>query len=138
MDQATNSIVTTISTQDTCGYVAFGGGAVWVTNGGHEGLADGMLTRIDPATNGVTASVTVGSAPWRLAYAGGSVWVGLYETPTVVRVSATTNAVLTRVTVDHPVYAIAATEHAVWAVHNLPSADSTAAPPPGVVTRIAY
>ena len=132
MDQATNSIVTTISTQDTCGYVAFGGGAVWVTNGGHEGLADGMLTRIDPATNGVTASVVVGSMPWRLAYAGGSVWVGLNGAPTVVRVSATTNAVLNRVTAEHDVFSIAATEHAVWAVHRLP------APSPGVVTRIAY
>jgi YVTN family beta-propeller protein len=138
IDPATNAIVTTIATQDSGGYVAFGGGAVWVTNAGHEGQADGMLTRIDPATNGVTASVTVGSRPIELAYAGGSVWVGLFGTPTVVRVSATTNAVLGRVTVNHPVYAIAATEHAVWAVHNLESADSTAAPPPGVVTRIAY
>jgi YVTN family beta-propeller protein len=138
IDPATNSIVTTISTQDSGGFVAFGGGAVWVTNAGHLGLADGMLTRIDPATNGVTASVTVGSWPMRLAYAGGSVWVGLHDTPTVVRVSATTNAVLNLVTVDHPVYSIAATDHAVWAVHNLPSADATVPPPPGVVTRIAY
>jgi len=138
IDPATNSIVTTIATQDSGGYVAFGGGAVWVTNAGHKDTPDGMLTRIDPATNGVAASVTVGSNPVELAYAGGSVWVGLFGTPTVVRVSATTNAVLNRVTVNHPVYAIAATEHAVWAVHNLESADPTALPPPGVVTRIAY
>ena len=105
---------------------------------GREGQADGMLTRIDPATNGVTASVTISSGPFRLAHAGGSVWIGLYDTPTVVRASATTNAILSRVTVDHPVYAIAATEHEVWAVHNLSSADSAALPPPGVVTRIAY
>jgi hypothetical protein len=58
------------------------------------------------------------------------VWVGLYGSPTVVRVSATTNAILNRVTVDHPVYSIAATDHAVWAVHPNPK--------PGVVTRIAY
>jgi len=138
IDPATNSIVTTIATQDSGGYVAFGGGAVWVTNAGHKDTPDGMLTRIDPATNGVTASVTVGSNPVELAYAGGSVWVGLFGTPTVVRVSATTSAVLNRVTVSHPVYSIAATEHAVWAVHNLESADPTALPPPGVVTRIAY
>ena len=87
--------------------------------------------RIDPATNGVTASVTVGALPRRLAYAGGSVWVGLWDAPTVVRVSATTNAVLNRVTVDDNVYSIAATEHAVWAVHRR-------RPKPGVVTRIAY
>jgi YVTN family beta-propeller protein len=130
IDPATNSIVTTIQTQDTGGYVAFGGGAVWVTNAGYKGQADGMLTRIDPATNGVTASVTVGTYPWSLAYAGGSVWVGLRDTATVVRVSATTNAVLNRVTVDDNVDSIAATDHAVWAVHPDPK--------PGVVTRIAY
>jgi hypothetical protein len=67
---------------------------------------------------------------------GGSVWVGLRDEPTAVRVSATTNAVLNRVTVDDPVYSIAATEHAVWAVHNLK--EFTARVPPGVVTRIAY
>jgi hypothetical protein len=66
------------------------------------------------------------------------VWVGLYGAPTVVQVRATTNGVLKRVTVSYPVYAIAATEHAVWAVHNLPSADASTDPPPGVVTRIAY
>ena len=132
IDPATNSIVTTIATQDTGGFVTFGGGAVWVTNAGYEGQADGKLTRIDPATTGVTASVTVGSWPGRLAYAGGSVWVGLWDAPTVVRVSATTNAVLNRVTVDSNVISIAATDHAVWAVHRLP------APSPGVVTRIAY
>ena len=130
IDPATNSIVATIQTQDTGGYVAFGGGAVWVTNPGHEGQADGTLTRIDPATNGVTASVIVGAWPRRLAYAGGSVWIGLWDAPTVVRVSATTNAVLNRVTVDDDVYSIAATDHAVWAV--LPD------PKPGVVMRIAY
>jgi len=138
IDPATNSIVTTIQTQDSGGYVAFGGGAVWVTNAGHTDTPDGMLTRIDPATNGVTASVTVGLQPMELAYAGGSVWIGLFGTPTVVRVSASTNAILNRVTVNHPVYAIAATDHAVWAVHSLEAADPTAAPPPGVVTRIAY
>ena len=130
IDPATNSIVTTIATQDSGGFVAFGGGAVWMTNGGHEGQADGRLTRIDPATNGVTASITVGAWPRRLAYAGGSVWIGLNDAPTVVRVSATTNAILNRVTVDDDVYSIAATDHAVWAVHPDPK--------PGVVTRIAY
>ena len=69
IDPATNSIAATIATQDSGGYVAFGGGAVWVTSRGKE-LGDGILTKIDPATNGVTASFTVGSWPRRLAYAG--------------------------------------------------------------------
>ena len=48
----------------------------------------------------------------------------------MVRVSAITNAVLNRVTVDDTVLSIAATDHVVWAVHPDPK--------PGVVTRIAY
>ena len=134
IDPATNSIVATIPTQDTggdetFGDVAFGGGAVWVTNRDTDDRADDRLTRIDPATNGVTATVIVGSGPSGVAYAGGSVWIGLGE-ETVVRVSATTNAILNRVTVDDSVISIAATEHAVWAV--------LSGPEPGVVMRIAY
>jgi YVTN family beta-propeller protein len=125
IDPATNSIVATISTQDTGGFVAFGGGAVWVTNPGDQ---KGRLTRIDPVTNGVIASIVVGSDPWTLAYASGSVWVGLDSNWAVVRVSATTNAILNRVTLDHPIKSIAATGHAVWAVHRCHD----------VVTRIAY
>ena len=128
IDPATNSIVATISTQDSGGDVAFGGGAVWVTNPGQEWGDKGRLTRIDPATNGVTASIVVGAWPWSVAYAAGSVWVGLGDAEAVVRVSATTNAVLNRVTVDDDVYSIAATDHAVWVVHWY-SND---------VTRIAY
>jgi virginiamycin B lyase len=87
-----------------------------------------MLTRIDPATNGVTASVAVGSWPQRLAYAGGSVWVCLPGDSIVVRVSATTNAVLNRVILDFSeVESLAATERAVWAIQGF-----------GEVARIAY
>jgi len=138
IDPATNRVVATIQTHDTGGYVAFGGNAVWVTSGGHTGAADGTVTRIDPASNHVVASVTVGSSPVEIAYGGGSVWVGLFDTPTVVQMSAATNAVLNRVSVAYPVYALAATDHAVWAVHSLPAPDPTLAAPRGVVSHIAY
>ena len=138
VDPATNQPTATIPTQDTGGYVAVSGNAVWMTNRAHTDATDGMVTRVDPTTNTVAASVAVGSDPIEIAYAGGSLWVGLYGSPTVVRLSATTNAVLTRVTVSHPVYAIAATDHAVWAVHALEAPDDVSEVPLGIVTRIAY
>jgi YVTN family beta-propeller protein len=138
IDPATNQVVATIATQTSGGFVAVGGGAVWMTNPGLSCPSDGLVSRVDPTTNQVVASVAVGSCPEEIAYGGGSLWVGLFEVPTVVRVSATTNAVLGRVTVSHPVYGIAASDHAVWVVHNVAAADDVSEPPPGVVTRIAY
>jgi YVTN family beta-propeller protein len=138
IDPATNQVVMTIATQESGAYVTTGGGAVWMTYPGHKGLADGKVTRVDPGTNQVVASAIVGENPEMIGYGAGSVWVGLLGAPTVVRVSATTNAVLGRIAVSHPVYGLAATDHAVWAVHNIPAADDVSEPPPGAVTRIAY
>ena len=52
--------------------VAFGAGAVWVTN-----TAAGTVSRIDPATNEVVGTVAVGNAPTGIAVAGGLVWVAV-------------------------------------------------------------
>jgi len=138
VDPATNQVVATIQTQATGGAVGSGSGAVWVTNPGTQGQADGTLTRIDPLTNQVVASTPLGRSPGDLAVASGSVWVGMQGENTVVRVSATTNAVLSRVAVSAPVYGIEADTNAVWAVHDLQAADSTSPSPPGTVTRINY
>jgi hypothetical protein len=48
-----------------------------------------MMTRIESSTNQIVASVALGAGnPQEIAYAGGSLWVGLFDTPTVVQVSA--------------------------------------------------
>lgn len=138
IDPATNQSIVTIQTQDTGGFVAFGNNAVWVSNIGHKDLSDGRVTRIDPTTNQVVASVAVGAEPQAVAFAGGSLWVGLYGEATVVRVSGTTNAALSRVSVGYKVYDLAATDHVVWAVHSLPAPDSTSPVPAGYASRIAY
>jgi YVTN family beta-propeller protein len=138
IDPATNQIVTTIRTQDSGGYVVASPTAIWMTNSGHVDTPDGSVTRIDPATNAVVANVAIGVGPIAIAYAGGSLWVGLFDTPTVVRVSATTNTVLGRITVAAPVYGIAATDRSVWAIHNLTRPDANTPPPPGKVTRVNY
>jgi YVTN family beta-propeller protein len=138
IDPATNAVVTTIKTQDSGGYVVASGTAIWVTNAGHENTPDGSVTRIDPATNKVVANAVLGLHPEEIAYAGGSLWIGLADTPTVVRVSATTNAVLARISVAAPVFAIAATDRSVWAVHRLGAPDANSDTPLGTVTRINY
>jgi YVTN family beta-propeller protein len=136
IDPATNQIVTTIATQTTGAYVATGNGAVWVTHPGDAGQANGSLSRIDPATHQVVANVPLGSNPQELAVSGANVWVGMLGEPTVVRVSATANAVLNRVAVSSPVYALTAGTDVVWAVHNLPSSGDSG-PPAGAVSRIS-
>jgi YVTN family beta-propeller protein len=138
IDPATNQIVATIAAQDTGGYVAVAGASVWVTNPGYTNDLYGSITRIDTATNAVTAKVEVGNHPEDIAYAGGSLWVGLFDDPFVVQVSATANTVLSRVSVGNPVVAIAATDHAVWAVHALSAPDQNTPPPAGSVSRVAY
>ena len=114
IDPATNSIVATIATQDDRRLRRLRRRRRLGDERGHGGPTARSRGSIRRPTR-VTASVTVGSWPWRLAYAGGSVWIGMSDAPTVVRVSATTNAVLNRVTVDDDVRSIAATDHAVWA-----------------------
>jgi virginiamycin B lyase len=138
IDAATNQIVTTIPTQATGGYIAVGNGAVWVTNPGTQGQADGSLSRIDPATNQVVVNTPLGSYPGVLAVSGTNVWIGMGGESTVVRVSATTNAVLARVAVSSDVWAIAAGTNVVWAVHNLPTPAGGTDPPAGAVSRINY
>jgi virginiamycin B lyase len=139
IDPATNQVMATIHTQTSAAYVAAGGGAIWVTNPGTApGFANGSLTRIDPATNQVVANVALGADPEEVAFGGGSVWVGMFREPTVVQVDASTNAILHRITVSAPVYSLVATDHAVWADHNLRATDLISPPPNGSVTRINY
>jgi YVTN family beta-propeller protein len=53
--------------------VAFGAGAVWVTNS-----AAGTVSRIDPATNREEA-IDVGNSPAGIAVYRGLVWVSVQE-----------------------------------------------------------
>lgn len=138
IDPATNMPGTPIHTLSTGGFIAAGGGSLWVTNPGSFDAADGSLSRINSATGLLVGSVTVGARPQEVVYAGGSVWVGLGGASSVVRVNPANNTVMSTVTVSSPVYSIDATDHAVWVVHNLPFAEGAAEPPNGTVTRIGY
>ena len=128
IDPATNAVATSINTQTTGAGIAIGAGSVWTTHPGQEGQANGSVSRINPATNGVIANVTVGEDAQAIAFAGGSVWVGLSGASAVVRVGGPDYSVAKRIAVTASVYAIAATDHAVWAVHDANN----------LVTRINY
>jgi YVTN family beta-propeller protein len=52
--------------------VAFGAGAVWVTN-----KTSGTVSRIDPATNNVETTIDVGNSPAGIAVYRGLVWVSV-------------------------------------------------------------
>jgi len=128
IDPATNTIVATINAQATGAGVTTGAGSVWVAHPGHTGQADGSVSRIDPATNAVVGNVVVGEDPEAIAFGGGSVWVGLNGASTVVQIVGPAYSVAKRITVSASVYAIAATDHAVWAAHEISN----------TVTRINY
>ena len=140
IDPVTNQVVSTIQTQLSGGFVAAGAGAIWVTSTGGAGSADGFVSRINPTTNEVVATIPVGDYPYKLVVAGGSVWVGLWsgDDMAVVRINAASNEVLSRTTLGHSVYSIDATDHAVWAVHNVPFPEGTGPLPAGEVVRIGY
>jgi hypothetical protein len=59
---------------------------------------------------------------------------------TVVQLNMVTNAVQGRIQggVKSGDGRIAATDHAVWAVQNIPAPDASSPTPPGVVTRIKF
>jgi YVTN family beta-propeller protein len=140
IDPATNQPTATIQTQDSGGAIAVGPTAVWETNVGHELITapDGRVTRIDPATNSVVGSALVGDNPQSVAAFGSSVWVGLVDDNAVVQISASTNAVQSRLTLTNWVLDVAATDHAVWAVQVPPSPTGGFQPTDGTLTRIGY
>lgn len=139
IDPATNAVVTSVPTQLTGFYIAIGGGSIWVTNPGTSGAGNGSVSRIDPATNLVISNIVVGDNPSEIRYAGGYVWVGLEGLEAaVIRINPATNKVMSRTAVVSKVYAVAAVDHAVWAVHKLPVPAGVTEPPDGVVTRIGF
>ena len=137
INPVTNQVVSTIHTQATGSRIATGGDGLGV-NPGTLGAGDGSVTRINSATGLLTSSIPVGDYPNDIAYAGGSVWVGLYRSPTLVRINPGTNTILGKLTVVGGVYAVTGTDHAVWTVHNLPTPAGGLEPSNGSVTRVGY
>ena len=83
---------------DTCGQVAAGNGAVWVSM-----RTDNVVARVDPTTSKVTAMIPVGQEPDGIAASPGAVWVanhgGATSGPSVSRIDPATNQVVATISV---------------------------------------
>jgi virginiamycin B lyase len=109
IDPASNAVAARIAVKPanpcpafpaTCGEVAAGQGAVWVSV-----LPDNTVLRVDPGTNSVTATIPVGAQPDGVATSPGAVWVanhgdpGVSGAPSVSRIDPATNSVVATISV---------------------------------------
>jgi YVTN family beta-propeller protein len=89
--------------------VAFTKNAVW-----HASDLGNVVVRIDPRTNKVVAKIPVGGRPDEIAAGPAGVYVGLFQTPTIERISG--NRVVKKRTLDGPVYGVAFAAGKLWAL----------------------
>lgn len=102
-------------TPDTCGSVAAGNDAVWVSL-----RTDNAVARVDPNSNEVTTLIPVGVEPDGIATSPGAVWVANHGAPSVSRIDPATNEVVATISVgplaaccsDH--MAVTAGARSVW------------------------
>jgi YVTN family beta-propeller protein len=87
IDPATGAVLATIAAGRGAYDIAYGYGAVWVTN-----IVDGNVQRIDPTTNQVVTTIQVFGA-WGIAVDSTAVWV-VNDAGTVTRIDPVTNQVL--------------------------------------------
>jgi DNA-binding beta-propeller fold protein YncE len=69
-DPATGNVIATVRVAGSADHVAFGAGAVWITD-----QRDGRVYRIDPATSQVAATISVPGIARAISAAEGTVWV---------------------------------------------------------------
>jgi YVTN family beta-propeller protein len=97
--------------------VAFGNGAVWVTN-----AYTGTVSRIDPRTGSVVQTIAVGNSPSGIAVGGGAVWVANHDDGTVSWINPQSNTEVKRIGVGNGPTAVAFGFGSVWVTN---SADRT-------------
>lgn len=97
--------------------VAFGYGALWVTN-----AFENTVSRIDPRTRSVRQTIAVGGTPSGITTGGGAVWVANHVDGTVSRIEPHTNTLVDVVRVGNSPTALAFGEGSLWVAN---SADRT-------------
>jgi YVTN family beta-propeller protein len=98
--------------------LAYGAGAVWVSNG-----SDGTVSRINPHTHAVVQTISVGSSPTAITVTGEDVWVVNGGDGTVSEIDALSNTVVGRpIQVGNLPTAIASGPSGVWVAN---TADDT-------------
>ena len=97
--------------------IAYGAGALWVTNEGSR-----TVSRVDPTDARVVQTIDVGTAPNAVAATGEDVWVVNGGDGTVSRVNTRTNDVVQTIHVGNQPSAVAAGAGGVWVAN---TADDT-------------
>ena len=91
--------------------IAFGDGAVWITN-----TLNNRVSRIDPATNAVDTSIDVGNDPEAVTAGGGYVWVANTLDKSIWKIDDTTNQVAGKFTLLSPPSRLALEGTTLWAL----------------------
>jgi peptide/nickel transport system substrate-binding protein len=114
--------------------VAFGEGAVWVTN-----ADDRTVSRINPATGLADPKPIAANAVGRgIAVGGGSVWVTDESSRTVARIDPSSNSVAGTVPVGNGPSGIAFGAGAVWVANSLDGTVSRIDPASATVTGLVH
>ncbi|MFZ4434799.1 MAG: hypothetical protein ACOYOQ_16535, partial [Microthrixaceae bacterium] len=115
LTQATGAVAATVTgLRDPVG-VAFGGGAIWVSNS--DPVDGNNVTRVNPANAQVVTTVGLPGAlksPQGVAVEGTSTWVATYKTDVIARIDQATNAVTTQVGVGVDPISVASGTGRVW------------------------
>ncbi len=111
--------------------VAFGHGAVWVTN-----AYANTVSRIDPETRSVRQTISVGNSPSGIAVNGGGVWVANHDDGTVSWINPQSNTVVSEIRVGNGPIAVAVGYGSVWVTNSGDRTVSRIDPDTGDVVRI--
>ncbi len=93
--------------------VAFGHGAVWVTN-----AYANTVSRVDPETRSVRQTISVGNSPSGIAVGGGAVWVANHGDGTVSWIHPDSNTVVRQIPVGNGPTAVAFGHGSVWVTNS--------------------
>jgi YVTN family beta-propeller protein len=93
--------------------VAFGHGAVWVTN-----AYANTVSRIDPKTRSVRQTISVGDSPSGIAFDRRGLWVANHADGTISRINPESNTVVQQVPVGHGPTAVATGFGYVWVANS--------------------
>ncbi|HEV2712412.1 MAG TPA: BTAD domain-containing putative transcriptional regulator, partial [Gaiellaceae bacterium] len=111
--------------------VAFGDGAVWVTN-----AYANTVSRIDPETRSVRQTIPVGNSPSGIAFGGAALWVANHDDGSVAWINPESNTVVREIGVGNGPTAVAFGYGSVWVTNSHDQTLSRVDPDTGDVVTI--
>jgi 40-residue YVTN family beta-propeller repeat len=95
--------------------LAVGGDAVWVPNSGPSaGLPPTFVWRVNSASGAIGPKVSVDYLPDAIAATPSAVWVGSWGNGSLTKIDPSTNTVVARIQLGHPIGGVAADDGLVW------------------------